>query len=90
MNFMRLEQLRGDMKKCVRCSLCKIVPMPTIQQTKFISACPPLDEYQFHAYAGGGISVMALALLDGRIKIDNDLAKIVSACTTCGIVRCFL
>ena len=85
MSLARLEQLRGDMKKCVRCSLCKIVPMPTIEQTKFISACPPLDEYHFHAYAGGGISVMALALLDGRIKIDNDLANIVSACTTCGM-----
>lgn len=85
MSFERLEQLRGEMKKCVRCSLCKIVPMPTIQQTKFISACPPLDHYHFHAYAGGGIQVMALSLLDGRIKVDEDLAKVVSACTTCGM-----
>ena len=85
MSLDKLEFLRGDMKKCVRCSLCKMVPMPTIQQTKFISACPPVDAYHFHAYSGGGISVMALALLDGRIKVDNDLAKIVSACTTCGM-----
>ena len=79
-----LEALRGEMKKCVRCSLCKIVPMPTIQQTRFTSACPPVDEYHFHAYSGGGIQVMALALLDGRIEADEDLARIVSACTTCG------
>lgn len=85
MSLENLEPLRGDMKKCVRCSLCKMVPMPTIQQTKFISACPPVDTYHFHAYSGGGISVMALALLDGRIKIDSDLAKIVSACTSCGM-----
>ena len=85
MSLERLETLREDMKKCVRCSLCKLVPMPTIQKTtKFISACPPVDEYHFHAYSGGGIQVMALALLDGRIEADNDLAQILSACTTCG------
>jgi len=85
MSLERLESLRRDMKKCVRCSLCKLVPMPTIQQTRFTSACPPVDEYHFHAYSGGGINVMALALLDGRIRVDHDLAQIVSACTTCGM-----
>jgi heterodisulfide reductase subunit D len=85
MSLERLESLRHDMKKCVRCSLCKLVPMPTIQQARFTSACPPVDEYHFHAYSGGGINVMALALLDGRIHVDRDLAQIVSACTTCGL-----
>jgi heterodisulfide reductase subunit D len=80
-----LETLRHEMKKCVRCSLCKLVPLPTIQQTRFTSACPPVDEYHFHAYSGGGMNVMALALLDGRIGVDDDLAQIVSACTTCGM-----
>jgi len=59
--------------------------MPTIQQTKFTNACPPVDEYHFHAYSGGGMNVMALALVDGRIGVDHDLAQIVSACTTCGM-----
>jgi len=66
--------------------------MPTIQptgslrlQAKFTSACPPVDEYHFHAYSGGGLNVMALALLDGRISVDRDLANIVSACTACGM-----
>ena len=92
MSLERLESLRRDMKKCVRCSLCKLVPLPTIQpigdvqlQARFTSACPPVDEYHFHAYSGGGMNVMALALLDGRIRVDRDLAQIVSACTTCGM-----
>jgi heterodisulfide reductase subunit D len=85
MSLETLESLRGDMKKCVRCSLCKLVPLPTIQQTRFTSACPPVDEYHFHAYSGGGINVMALSLLDGRIRLDQDLAQVVSACTTCGM-----
>jgi len=85
MSLERLETLRQDMKKCVRCSLCKLIPMPTIQQTRFTSACPAVDEYHFHAYSGGGIQVMALALLEERIKVDKDLAHILSACTTCGM-----
>lgn len=85
MSLERLETLRDEMKKCVRCSLCKLVPLPTIQQTRFTSACPPVDAYHFHAYSGGGMNVMALALLDGRIGVDGDLTQIVSACTTCGL-----
>jgi len=85
MSLERLETLRHEMKKCVRCSLCKLVPLPTIQQTRFTSACPAVDEYHFHAYSGGGIQVMALALLDGRITVDQDLAQIVSTCTSCGM-----
>src|SRR5512136_2121676 len=85
MSLERLESLRHEMKKCVRCSLCKLVPMPTIQEPRFTSACPPVNEYHFHAYSGGGIQVMALSLLDGRIKVDQDLAQTVAACTTCGL-----
>jgi heterodisulfide reductase subunit D len=85
MSLERLESLRNEMKKCVRCSLCKLIPMPTIQDTRFTSACPPVDEYHFHAYSGGGLQVMALSLLDGRIEVDQDLAQVVAACTTCGL-----
>jgi Fe-S oxidoreductase len=85
MSLERLEKLRGEMQKCTRCSLCKLVPMPTIQNAQYTSACPPLDEYHFHAYCGGGLQVMALALLDGRIQVDQTLADIVAACTTCGM-----
>jgi heterodisulfide reductase subunit D len=85
MSLERLESLRHEMKKCVRCSLCKLVPMPTIRDPRFTSACPPVNEYHFHAYSGGGMQVMALSLLDGRIEVDQDLAQIVAACTTCGL-----
>lgn len=85
MSLEKLETLRSEMKKCVRCSLCKLIPMPVIRDSQFTSACPPVDEYHFHAYSGGGLQVMALSLLDGRIDADQDLAQIVSACTTCGM-----
>ena len=54
MSLVRLESLRHEMKKCVRCSLCKLIPIPKILDSRFTSACPPVDEYHFHAYSGEG------------------------------------
>lgn len=81
----RLEALRSEMTKCTRCSLCKMVPMPTVQDAKYANACPPVNAKHFHAYSGGGLQVMALSLVDGRIDVDEDLARIAFACTTCGL-----
>lgn len=81
----RLEALRSEMTKCTRCSLCKMVPMPTVQDAKYADACPPVNAKHFHAYSGGGLQVMALSLVDGRIEVDEDLARIAFACTTCGL-----
>jgi Fe-S oxidoreductase len=39
----------------------------------------------FHAYSGGGLQVMALSLIDARIEVDEDLARVAFACTTCGL-----
>ncbi len=85
MSIEKLKSLQHEMKKCVRCSLCKLIPMPTIVDAQFTSACPPVDEYHFHAYSGGGLQVMALSLIEGRIEADRDLAGIAAACTTCGM-----
>lgn len=85
MTKQRLETLRTEMQKCTRCSLCKMVPMPTVQDAKYANACPPVMTNHFHAYSGGGLQVMALSLLDGRIEADEDLARVAFACTTCGL-----
>jgi len=85
MTKQRLQSLRTEMQKCTRCSLCKMVPMPTVQDARFANACPPVNANHFHAYSGGGLQVMALSLLDGRIEVDEDLARIAFACTTCGL-----
>ena len=81
----RLESLRTEMTKCTRCSLCKMVPMPTVQDAKYADACPPVIAKHFHAYSGGGLQVMALSLIDGRIEVDEDLARVAFSCTTCGL-----
>jgi Fe-S oxidoreductase len=85
MSIETLYELQDEMKKCFRCSLCKMVPLPTIQDSRFPDGCPAAREYHFHGYSGSGKSIMALALVEGRIPIDYDLADIVFSCTTCGL-----
>ena len=79
-----LTRLRGDMEKCFRCSLCKMVPLPVALNPSYTDACPASHHYHFHGYSGSGKQIMALSLIDGRIEADEALAKIVFACTTCG------
>jgi Fe-S oxidoreductase len=62
-----------------------MVPMPTVRDAKYANACPPVNTNHFHAYSGGGLQVMALSLIDGRIEVDEDLARVAFACTTCGL-----
>ena len=56
MTKVRLESLRTEMQKCTRCSLCKMVPMPTVQDAKYANACPPVTDSQLRvaAHCGGG------------------------------------
>jgi len=81
----RLHALEDEMKKCFRCSLCKMVPLPTITNPAYADGCPANHEYHVHGYSGSGKSITALSLLEGRIAADAALADIAFACTTCGL-----
>lgn len=85
MSLSRLQSLQDEMKKCFRCSLCKMVPLPTIRNRNFSDGCPAAREFHFHGYSGSGKNIMALSLVDGRIGVDKDLADIAFACTACGL-----
>lgn len=85
MSMSKLQSLQDEMKKCFRCSLCKMIPLPTVRNPKFSDGCPAAREFHFHGYSGSGKSIMALSLVDGRIQADEDLAKIAFACTACGL-----
>jgi len=73
------------MQKCFRCSLCKMVPLPTVLNTKYADGCPASHLYHFHGFSGSGKSIMALSLINGRIEVDQTLADISFACTACGL-----
>jgi len=85
LSLSRLRDLEPEMQKCIRCSLCKMVPLPTITNPKYADGCPASHLYHFHGYSGSGKSIMALALVNGRIQVDQALADITFACTACGL-----
>ena len=85
MALSRLKELEAEMQKCFRCSLCKMVPLPTVLNPKYSDGCPSSRQFHFHGYSGSGKSIMALSLVNGRIKVDQTLADITFACTACGL-----
>ena len=84
MSYPELKALESDIATCFRCSLCKMVPLPVFKKQEFSNICPINSHYMFHSYSASGLGYMALALSEGRIKADKDLADIVFSCRTCG------
>ncbi|ACL06626.1 Putative uncharacterized Fe-S oxidoreductase (contains cysteine-rich region domain) [Desulfatibacillum aliphaticivorans] len=84
MNLDKLKPYEAEMKKCFRCSLCKMVPLAVYQKVEFSNNCPINNYHQFHAWSGSGLQFMALSLLHGRIPADEKLAEIVFSCRSCG------
>ena len=84
MSYRDLQRISGDIEKCFRCSLCKMVPLPVFKKTEFSGTCPINNYYRFHHYSCSGMEYMGLALAEGRIEADESLADIVFSCRTCG------
>lgn len=82
---MSLESYRNDMLRCVRCSVCKFIPLSSvIKSWRFAYGCPANARYHFHSYSGGGKLIAALSLLEGRIGFSEALLDVVYKCTMCG------
>jgi Fe-S oxidoreductase len=82
---MALEAYRNDMIRCVRCSVCKFIPLSSLVKSwRFAYGCPASARYHFHSYSGGGKLIAALSLIEGRIDYSDALLDIVYKCTMCG------
>ena len=81
---MGLEQYKGDMDMCCRCSACKFVPMQMVKGYDYANVCPSITRYNFHSYsAGGRMNIGAAALRNGMTYTDK-LLDIVYNCQMCG------
>jgi Fe-S oxidoreductase len=81
---MGLEQYKGDMEMCCRCSACKFVPMQQIKSHQYSYVCPSISRYNFHSYSGGGrMNIGAAALKNGTDYTDK-LKHIIYNCQLCG------
>jgi Fe-S oxidoreductase len=81
---MALEDYRGDMDMCCRCSCCKFVPMQMIKGFQYANVCPSIAKYNYHAYSGGGRLNIASSMLKKGFEYSDRLLDIVYNCQMCG------
>ena len=81
---MGLEQYKGDMAMCCRCSCCKFIPMQMIDGHEYSNICPSITKYNFHSYSGGGRMNIGTAVLTNNLKYTDKLLDIVYNCQMCG------
>ena len=81
---MGLEQYKGDMEMCCRCSTCKFVPMQRVAGYQFANVCPSIARFNFHSYSGGGRLNLGSAMLKNGLNYTDRLLDIVYNCQMCG------
>jgi len=81
---MGLEQYKGDMEMCCRCSACKFIPMQKVNGFQYARACPSIARYDFHSYSGGGRVNIGAAMLKNGFNYTDKLLHIVYNCQMCG------
>ncbi|MHB8104126.1 MAG: (Fe-S)-binding protein [Dehalococcoidales bacterium] len=81
---MGLEQYKGDMEMCCRCSACKFIPMQKIKGSEYSYACPSIAKYNYHAYSGGGRMNLGAAALKNGMNYTPKLLDVVYNCQLCG------
>ncbi|HEX2966065.1 MAG TPA: (Fe-S)-binding protein [Syntrophorhabdaceae bacterium] len=81
---MGLEQYRGDLAMCSRCSCCKFIPMQMIDGFEYARQCPSISKYDFHSYSAGGRLNIAAAMLKNGFNYSDRILDIVYNCQLCG------
>ena len=81
---MGLEQYKGDVEMCCRCSTCKFIPMQKVQGSQYSYVCPSIARYNYHAYSGGGRMNIAAAMIKDGMNYTDKLLDIVYNCQLCG------
>jgi len=81
---MGLEQYKGDVAMCCRCSACKFIPMQMVQGFQYANVCPSIAKYNYHSYSGGGRLNIAAVMLENGFNYTDRLLDIVYNCQMCG------
>jgi len=81
---MALEDYRGTMQRCTRCSYCKWTLWDHLKSWRFAKGCPSIGYHNFQSYAAGGRLTAALSVLDGRSDYTDGFVDIVYQCQMCG------
>jgi len=91
----RLKALRSDVYRCIHCKACRFAysgepDRKGIGEYKgklyegMVQACPAGIEYGWEAFWNAGKIWIARAILEGDLKVDENVANVVYPCITCG------
>jgi Fe-S oxidoreductase len=81
---MGLDQFKGDMDMCCRCSTCKFIPLQNVAGFDYANVCPSISKFNFHSYSAGGRLNIGAAMLRDGFKYTDKLLDIVYNCQMCG------
>jgi len=81
---MAIEDYRGDVEMCCRCSACKHIPLQKVKGIEHSYTCPSIARYNFHAYSGSGRLLIAKEMLTNGFQYTDKLLDIVYNCQMCG------
>lgn len=80
---MTREELLDKALHCNRCGTCRGVTQDEIPDVAFATQCPCGSTF-FGCYEPSGLMYMARGLAMGNLKWNEDMAKVLYACTLCG------
>jgi Fe-S oxidoreductase len=72
------------MASCNVCGQCKWILGPKMRGWQYAEVCPIHARYGFDAYSGQGLINIAQEVLEGRLKYDDGLIRLIYTCLTCG------
>jgi len=81
---MALQDFMAEAERCSQCSYCKWVPFDRMKSWRFSKGCPSIGYNNFQSYSARGRYAVTLALVDGRIGIDERVKDIAFQCQACG------
>ncbi len=79
-----LKDFLYTMHSCNHCGQCKWILGPKMRGWKYAEVCPIHARYGFDAYSGQGLINIAQEVLEGRLKYEDGLIKLIYTCLTCG------
>jgi heterodisulfide reductase subunit D len=92
----RLKKYKNDIYKCIHCKACRfaysgepdkkgIGQFKNVLYEGMVPSCPAGIEYGWEAYWNAGKVWIARAILEGDLKVDQNVADVVYPCITCGM-----
>jgi Fe-S oxidoreductase len=72
------------MVSCNQCGQCKWILGPKMRNWRYAEVCPIHARFGFDAYSGQGLINIAQELLEGQLKYEDGLIRLIYTCLTCG------